>query len=56
MKSRAGSLRASLLLDFILIYLLTAALIWPLFKIKYADKWASIESTFIADARFLKEH
>src|SRR5215470_13836071 len=33
-----------------------AALIWPLFKVKYLNKWDSIESTFIADARFLKEH
>jgi hypothetical protein len=46
----------SAILDFVLIFLLTAALIWPLFKLKYADKWASIESTFISDARFLKEH
>ena len=28
-------------------------LIRPYFKAKYTDKWASIESTFIADARFL---
>lgn len=31
-------------------------LIWPLFKLKYLDSWGSIESTFIADARFLAEH
>src|ERR1700722_18212245 len=42
--------------DFFLIFAFTAILIWPLFKAKYLDKWASIESTFIADARFLKEH
>src|SRR3954468_21314151 len=54
MKRGAAAVRASLF-DFILVFLLAAALIWPLFKIKYADKWASIESTFIADARFLKE-
>src|SRR5262249_40616866 len=48
--------KISLTLDALLIFLLTAALIWPLFKVKYTDKWASIESTFIADARFLKEH
>ena len=31
-------------------------LIWPLFKLKYMDNWSSIESTFIADARMLKEN
>jgi hypothetical protein len=51
-----GSRRASFALDFLLVFLLTALLIWPLFKMKYTDKWASIESTFISDARFLKEH
>ena len=56
MKSGAGSHRASVYLDFVLLFLLTGALIWPLFKVKYTDKWASIESTFISDARFLKEH
>ncbi|PWU05076.1 MAG: hypothetical protein C5B51_15450 [Terriglobia bacterium] len=35
---------------------MTAALIRPYFKAKYTDKWASIESTFIADARFLIDH
>ncbi len=42
--------------DFFLVFAFTAILIWPLFKAKYLDKWASIESTFIADARFLKQH
>jgi len=37
------------------VFVLAAALIWPLFKLKYMDNWASIESTFIADARMLKE-
>ena len=31
-------------------------LTWPLFQVNYLDNWGSIESTFIADARFLKEH
>src|SRR5439155_5180531 len=52
----APSVSAGTFRDFLLIFLLTAILIWPLFKAKYLDKWASIESTFIADARFLKEH
>ncbi len=48
--------RKTLFLDSILIFLLAAVLIWPLFKVKYVDNWASIESTFIADAHFLKEN
>src|SRR5450756_1096649 len=45
-----------ILLDFFLVFLFTAVLIRPYFKAKYTDKWASIESTFIADARFLADH
>jgi hypothetical protein len=45
-----------ILLDFLLVFLFTAILIKPYFKAKYTDKWASIESTFIADARFLAAH
>jgi hypothetical protein len=48
--------RKEILLDFLLVFLFTAMLIRPYFKAKYTDKWASIESTFIADARFLSEH
>jgi len=44
------------LLDFFLVFLFAAALIRPLFKAGYLDKWASIESSFIADARFLILH
>jgi len=44
------------LLDVLIIFLLTAALIRPLFKVKYTVAWNSIESTFIADGRFLKDH
>ena len=43
-------------LDFFLVFLFAAILIKPYFKSKYLDKWASIESTFIADARFLAEN
>lgn len=43
-------------LDSFLIFLLTAAVIRPLFKVKYTIAWHSIESTFIADGRFLKAH
>ena len=43
-------------LDFFLVFLFTAMPIRPYFKAKYTDKWASIESTFIGDARFLYDH
>ena len=48
--------RAVLALDLLLIFLFTAVLIAPLFHAKYLDRWDSIESTFIADGRFLHEH
>ena len=48
--------RAEILLDSLLILLCTAALIRPWWKAKYLDLWGSIESTFIADARFLIAH
>jgi hypothetical protein len=44
------------LADSSVIFLLAVALIRPLFKIKYTALWFSIESTFIADGRFLKDH
>ena len=50
------SRRKEILLDLLLIFLFAAVLIRPLFKAKYLDKWASIESTFISDARFLAAH
>jgi len=50
------SRRREILLDFFLVLLFTAVLIKPYFKAKYTDKWGSIESTFIADARFLSAH
>jgi hypothetical protein len=48
--------RAICLLDLPLIFLFTAILIKPLFRAKYLERWDSIESTFIADGRFLKDH
>jgi hypothetical protein len=48
--------RAKLFLDLLLVFLFTAVLIQPLFKAKYLDRWDSIESTFIADGRFLSSH
>lgn len=48
--------RRQVVLDCFLIFLFAAILIRPYFKAKYTDKWASIESTFISDARFLIDH
>jgi len=48
--------RASVALDVLLLVALTATLIHPLFKMRFMDNWASIESTFIADARYLSDH
>lgn len=42
-------------LDAAAIFLLTAVLIWPLFRLKYMNNWSSIESTFISDARMIRE-
>ena len=46
----------SWIIDFLIVFLLAAFLIRPLWKSKYTDNWGSIESTFIADARMLKDH
>lgn len=46
----------SLLGDGLALYALTAILIWPLFSALYLARWGSIESTFMAHARFLIEH
>ena len=48
--------RAKPALDLLLIFLLAAVLVRPLFKLKYLYRWDSIESTFIADGRFLSSH
>lgn len=48
--------RKSWALDLFLIAALTAAMIWPIFKTKYYENWMTIDSTFIADGRFLSEN
>ena len=48
--------RSAFLVDFLLIFLGAAMIVRPLFTAKYMTVWASIESTFIGDARFLKQH
>ncbi len=45
-----------LLLDLLLVFFGAAILIRPLFRAKYLQLWPSIESTFIADGRFLAAH
>jgi hypothetical protein len=50
------SRRQEILLDCFLLFVCTAILVGPYFKAKYTDKWSSIESTFISDARFLTAH
>lgn len=46
----------SFVADGLALFALTAILIWPLFGILYLAQWGSIESTFMAHARFLVEH
>jgi hypothetical protein len=41
-------------LDAAAVFFLALILVGPWIRLKYLDNWASIESTFIADARFLK--
>lgn len=48
--------RWSWIFDFLLIAFIAGLLIRPWWKLKYHDNWPSIESTFIADARILKDH
>ena len=48
--------RARVPLDLLLVFVFAAALIKPLFQTKYLARWESIESTFIADGRFLNNH
>jgi hypothetical protein len=50
------SRRRQILLDSLLLFLGTGILVRPYFLNKYTDQWPSIESTFIADARFLAAH
>lgn len=48
--------RRAAALDVLLLMLIAAALIWPLFQVEYFDNWMSIDGAFIADARFLNGH
>jgi hypothetical protein len=42
--------------DSLLLILVAAALVWPLFQTEYFDNWMSIDGAFIGDVRFLSEH
>lgn len=42
--------------DCLILYALATALLNPLYRFEYLNAWNSIESTFIADARFLRDH
>jgi hypothetical protein len=46
----------ALLLDLLLVFFAAAILVRPLYRAKYLQLWSSIESTFIADGRFLAAH
>jgi hypothetical protein len=48
--------RREILLDCLLLFLLASSLVRPYYLYKYVDRWPSIESTFISDARFLADH
>jgi hypothetical protein len=48
--------RREILLDSLLLFAAASALVHPYYTNKFTDKWPSIESTFIADARFLSAH
>ena len=48
--------RRQILFDCLFAFLAAAILVRPYFLYKFTDQWPSIESTFIADARFLAAH
>ncbi|MCC6586185.1 MAG: hypothetical protein IT168_05650 [Bryobacterales bacterium] len=42
--------------DSVLLFAFTVFLLWPWFRLEYSANWGSIESTFIADGRFLRDN
>ncbi len=44
------------ILESLAVFAIAIGLVWPMLKTEYSDKWASIESTFISDARMLGDH
>jgi hypothetical protein len=51
-----GKLRRQVLLDCCLLFLLATIFLAPYYTHRYTNQWPSIESTFIADARYLAAH
>jgi hypothetical protein len=56
LKDSEESLLRNLAPDLTLAFLAAVALILPWFAAGYLNLWGSIESAFIADARFLMNH
>lgn len=56
LRDRIGLLHARPVIEAGLLFLLACGLILPLFFLEYLENWGSIESTFIADARVLREN
>ncbi|HEV8145367.1 MAG TPA: hypothetical protein VGP79_03260 [Bryobacteraceae bacterium] len=48
--------KRQLLLDCALLFLLTAVLIAPLFRIEYLNNWESTDGALITNARYVQEH
>ena len=48
--------KRQILLDCALLFLLTAVLIAPLFRVEYLDNWRSTDGALIANARYVQEH
>jgi hypothetical protein len=58
LKEKIGLTRPRLvfLADSILLFVLAALLIKPLFRVEYLDKWASIDGALISDARMVRDN
>lgn len=48
--------KRQILLDCALLFLLTAVLIAPLFRVEYLDNWGSTDGALITNARYVQEH
>lgn len=49
-------MKRRILLDCSLLFLLTAALIAPLFRVSYLDHWRSTDGAIVTNARYLQDH
>jgi hypothetical protein len=48
--------KRSIAIDCALLCLLTAVLIWPLFRVRYFDDWKSPDGAIVTSARYIQEH